>query len=413
MKLKTILSILFCFFIIKIQGQASINEAKRESSFVDVLLSTEYKNVLSDIAQTTERIEDLKSKLAVKNALTKNDFVDEDIKVLNASIKSSESKLNFLKEKKKSFTDKEEQKQVYIDYYDNEITKVRTQIDSLKNVDKTSIDLDQLDDLQDLINKNERKIKIIEQDKASKILSLNTYKCFMPTYRKIDREAFFNDMYNNTTNKTILLNSFTLNSDSNATAVQTEIVTDNLSALRLSFGSVMSLASSKEETDGSEEDQKIEETEQEAFSRLINGGGNFYLEAVLPLLCTNPNNGDQFTFYGYGSARGAMDVEGFGNDIDTSTGNYSIGLNTYFGLSSDSKKFNFFVQANGNITGGTNDFYKNLGLVHERAFFNGKVIAGMTILNNFRFSAILSAYGSDEKIRSNKITVGIQILPGL
>jgi len=412
MKLKFILPILFCFFILKTQGQASINETKRESNFVDVLLSTEYKNVLTDIAQTAERMEELKSKLVVKNNLVKNDIVDEDIKVLNAAIKSSESKLKSLKEKKASFTEKEEQKQVYIDYYDKEIDKVKTENDSLNKVIGSKKTIEEIDLIQKLLNKNERKIKIIEQQKENKIISLNAYKCFMPTVRKIDREVFFKDMYNNTTNKTILLNSFALNSDSKATAVQTEIVTDNLSAFRLSFGSVMSLASSKEETNGSEEEQKKEETEEEAFSRLINGGGNFYLEAVLPLLCTNPNNGNQFTFYGYGSVRGAMDVEGFGNNIDASTGNYSIGINTYFGLSSDSKKFNFFLQANGSVTGGTNDFYKNLGLVHEEAFFNGKVIAGMTILNNFRFSAILSAYGSDEKIRSNKITVGVQILPG-
>lgn len=86
--------------------------------------------------------------------------------------------------------------------------------------------------------------------------------------------------------------------------------------------------------------------------------------------------------------------------------------NTYFGLSSDSKKFNFFLQANGNVTGGTKEFYRNLGLTNDKIFFNGKVIAGMTILNNFRLSATLSNYGSDEKIRSNKITVGVQILPG-
>lgn len=153
--------------------------------------------------------------------------------------------------------------------------------------------------MQRLINKNERKVKILEEQKTSKILRLNKYQWFLPTYRKFDREVFFNDMYNNTTNKTILLNSFTLNSDSNATAVQAEIVTDNLSTFRLSFGSVMSLASSKEETGRSQEEQKKEETEQEAFSRLINGGGNFYLEAVLPLLCTNPNNGNQFTGYLY------------------------------------------------------------------------------------------------------------------
>ncbi|WP_289665627.1 hypothetical protein [Flavobacterium panacagri] len=413
MKIKITFAVLFCFFVSKTQGQASINESKRDNSFADVLLSEEYKQVVTDIANTNEKVEDLNKKLAAKNALVKNDIVDEDIKAINAALASNNSRLKSLMQLKASFREKEEQKQVYVVYYDKQIDNVKNEIDSLKNAIRNHTSLKEIELTQDRINKKEREIRIIEQEKTDKLLSLNTYRWFMPTLRKIDRAVFFKDMYSNKTDKTILLNSFALSSDSKASAVQTEIVTDNLSALRLSFGSVVSLSTSKDETEETAEQKKKEETEQEAFSRLINGGGNFYLEAVLPLLCTNPNNGNQFTFYGYGSIRGAMDVEGFGNDIDTSTANYAIGLNTYFGLSSDSKKFNFFVQANGTVSGGTNDFYKNLGLVHEKAFFNGKIIAGMTILNNFRFSAMLSAYGSDEKIRSNKITVGIQILPGL
>lgn len=416
MKFKSLLSLMLFLFILKIHAQASINETKRKSSFVESLQSDEYKKLTSDIVASKENIKDLESKLSAKkdlakNALVKDDIVEQDIKMLEAAREVEKSQIDLLLEKRAYFLKKQEEEKPFIAYFDGKIAEKKTAIDQAK-IDITGKTLKEMNEIQKGITRNERDIQILQEQKERRLLNLNTYRWFMPTVRRFDREIFFQDMYNNSTNKTILLNSLLLNSNSHATAFQTEIVTDNLSALRLSFGSVLSLASSKNDTGETEQEQKQDETEQEALSRLVNGGGNFYLEAVLPLLCTNPNNGNQVTFYGYANARGAMDIDGLGNDIDTATGNYSFGLNTYFGLSSDSKKFNFFLQANGNVTGGTKDFYRNLGLADEKIFFNGKVIAGMTILNNFRLSATLSNYGSDEKIRSNKITVGVQILPG-
>lgn len=407
MKFKSLLSMLLFLFILKIQAQASINETKRKSSFVETLLSEEYKKLTADIVESKENIKDLDSKLIVKNALAKDDIIEQDIKVLEVAKDAEQSQLDLLLEKRASFIRKQEDQTPFIEYFKGKIAEKEAAIKQAKTAIKTAKTLKEMDEIQKGITRNERDIKILQEQKERKLLNLNTYRWFMPTVRRFDREIFFQDMYNNSTNKTILLNSLVLNSNSNATAVQTEIVTDNLSALRLSFGSVLSLASSENDTGETEQEQKQAETEQEALSRLVNGGGNFYLEAILPVMCTNPNNGNQFTFYGYANVRGAMDIDGLGNDIDTATGNYSFGLNTYFGLSSDSKKFNFFLQANGNVTGGTKEFYRNLGLANEKIFFNGKVIVGMTILNNFRLSATLSNYGSDEKIRSNKITVGV------
>ncbi|MDX6189284.1 hypothetical protein SGQ83_08005 [Flavobacterium sp. Fl-318] len=412
MKFKSLLSLLLFLFILKIQAQASINETKRKSSFIETLLSEEYKKLTADIAESNENLKDLTSKLILKNALVKDDIIEQDIKVLEAAKEVEQSQLDLLLEKRDSFIKKQEDQKPFIEYFNSKITEKVVANTHSRTAITTAKTLKEMDEIQKGITRNERDIKILQEQKERRLLNLNTYRWFMPTVRRFDREIFFQDMYNNSTDKTILLNSLVLNSNSNATAVQTEIVTDNLSALRLSFGSVLSLASSEKDTGETEQEQKQAETEQEALSRLVNGGGNFYLEAILPVLCTNPNNGNQFTFYGYANARGAMDIDGLGNDIDTATGNYSFGLNTYFGLSSDSKKFNFFLQANGNVTGGTKEFYRNLGLANEKIFFNGKVIAGMTILNNFRLSATLSNYGSDQKIRSNKITVGVQILPG-
>ncbi|WP_343614052.1 hypothetical protein [Flavobacterium sp.] len=407
MKLKITLLIFFCLLFVKVHGQASINETKRQGIISD---SLRFKEILQATVAKI-KLEETESILKEKeDAITKDGKDSIRIKEIKDSIAANKKELKSA-EVALALSEKEKEQIVYIEFYQKKIEGLKKENEESEKKLKNQTEIKKIDSIKNLIKFNKRQIKIQEVERDKKILSLNTYKCWWPTMRKFDREIFFHDMYSNTTNKTIFLNALSLNANSNAAAVQTEVVTDNLSALRLSFGSVMSLASSDDDKEGNEEEK--EETEQEAFSRLINGGGNFYLEAILPIVCTNPNNGNQFTFYTYASLRGAMDIEGFGNNIDTSTANYTGGLFMYFGLSSDSKKFNFFVQPNVNVTGGTNDFYKNLGLIHEKAFLNGKIVAGVTILNNFRFSATLATFGSDAAIRSSKITAGIQILPGL
>lgn len=273
-----------------------------------------------------------------------------------------------------------------------------------------------MDFIYRLISKKRQEIEKLIVERDEKLASLGKFPWFFPTWKKVNRRKFFHDMYCNKTDKTILLNSFALNANSDASAVQIEVITDNMWSFRVSFGSVLSISKDNDAADTAEEtpaEQTKKQTEEEAFSRLINGGGNFYLNIILPVFTTNQNNGDQITFYGYANLRGAMDLEGFSSNVNTSTGNGTFGLNAYLSISSDNKKFNFFLQGNATYTVGTNEFYSNLGLYKQKPFVNGKLIAGVTILNQFRLSAIVNAFGSDEKIRSNKVVVGIQVMPGL
>ena len=273
-----------------------------------------------------------------------------------------------------------------------------------------------MDSITSIIDKKQKEVMIVENERDEKLSSFGKFKAFFPTIKKANRKQFFKSMYNNDTDKTSYINSFALSGDSNGASVQSEIITDNMSAFRVSLGTVITAsADTAEEEAQTEEEAKQkaqDETEQDAFKRLINGGGNFYLEIILPIIVTNQNNGDQVTFYGYTKVKGAMDIKGFGNDIDTSTGNGSLGLNAYLGVSSDSKKFNFFLQSNVDYSFGTDDFYKNLGLKKEKAFLNGKIITGVALLNRFKISAIVSAFGSDEKLKRERIIIGVQILPG-
>lgn len=390
---------------IKLKAQTpSINEAQRMSYFSE-----------SFTKGIDRKINKLKEKDSILKIKITNELDQNKNSELRAEAATNSTEIDALEKKKAAYGDIDSKKD-YRTAYDQ---KIKQKQDTINNVygaalKKDKIKLAEIDSIYDLIAKKRQEIVDLQKERDEKLAALGRFPWFFPSWKKVNRKKFFHDMYSNKTDKTILLNSFALNANSDASAVQTEVVTDNMWALRVSFGSVLSISNSKSaDTEGTPEEQTEKETEQEAFSRLINGGGNFYLDVILPVFTTNPNNGDQVTFYGYANLRGAMDLEGFSSNVDTSTGNGTAGLNAYLGVSSDNKKFNFFVQGNANFTVGTNEFYNNLGLRHEKPFLNGKFIAGVTMLNQFRISAIVNAFGSDEKIRSNKVMVGIQVMPGL
>lgn len=400
MKTKITLTVFFLFSILGIQAQTpSINETKNTRFYTDPsLLKNEKKLFKDNIKNLKKDLDNLKES---KNIDTKK--IEEKEK----SIELAKNNIEHLKIDRSY--------KAYQIYYENIIKDEKLSIDSLyKILENPKSSKKELDSISKIINSKRQQLDSITIEKDEKLASLDKFPWIIPTWKKSNRKKFFHDMYNNDIDKTNLLNSFALNSNSNTTSAQTELVTDNMWALRVSFGSVLSVSSSGNDPDLTPEEaqeQNKKETEEQAFSRLISGGGNFYLETILPLFTTNQNNGDQITSYTYANLKGAMDIQKFNRNIDTSTGNASLGLNSYLGFSSDSKKFNFFLIGDINYTIGSKAFYNNLGLSEEKAFLNGKVIAGISIFNKFKLSAIINTFGSDEKLRSGKVSVGVQILP--
>jgi len=323
----------------------------------------------------------------------------------------NETRNKVLSGKDKSSTVNNATKEVNRKHYEEVLKKQNAELTELnKELEKAIGDRDAMDKIEEKIKAKEIQLKKTEEEKEVRLALFDgNYSAILPTKNKLYRQQFFQSMYNKGSDKTSFVNSFSLAANSDGALAQSEVVTDNLGIFRIAFGSMVT-SSSEKPTDDAEIQ---EETEQEAIKRLINGGGNFYLEVVLPLLTTNNENEGWVTWYTYANVIGASDIKGFGNNLDTSTANVSGGLTTYAGVTSDNGKFNFFVQANLNYTLGSDDFYQNLGLTEEKGFVNGKFVAGITMLNTFRLSAIVSTFGSDEKLRNGDVTFGVQILPKL
>lgn len=296
------------------------------------------------------------------------------------------------------------------EYYNNQLAVVGDKIDKLKE----DLEIAKADNNRDRLNAYVNDIKKLEKEKKNleieKIRKLNpqenNYSWLLPSFNKTYRNAFFEDTYNNSTDETNYLNAFAIVGNPNGITGQSELIADNMKMFRITFGTVISATN-----DSTLED----ETKVEALERLLNGGGNFYLDLTLPLTTTIKGNNDDFAnLYAFANIKAASDIKGYGNDIEASTYNTSFGLNCYADISTENRKFNFFIIANSNFYYGcTKDFYENLNIEHTNGFLSGKVTIGVTLLNQFRLSANVLTYGSEPSVRSEKIGFGLQFLPKL
>lgn len=392
--MKTKLFLLLTFMTSITVLSQSINQTKQMTNFTN---SKEVEKLKTDIKKNKE--------VLIEKVDKKDPKLNDTITIIKNSLAILEA--NLKKEK-----DSDKSKLAFSKHYDKllkakqvEIDKLYTDLDSAIGGEK-----DAFKKIQNKITKAKAELEALDEEKKNELASLEgNYSSWFPSFKRLYRQQFFESMYNKESNKTKYINSFALSANSQGALAQSEIITDNLSALRISFGSIVT-SSSEKPTDVTET-QKA--TENDALKRLITGGGNFYLELLMPLATTNNENKGWVTMYTYANIIGASDVKGFGNNIDTSSGNGSLGITQYLGGTSDTGKFNFFVQGNLNYTMGSKAFYKNLGLNNEKGFLNGKFVAGLTINNTLRFSAIISSYGSDEKVRSGNVILGVQILPSL
>jgi hypothetical protein len=409
--------VIFIFLLICINGYSqtpSINETKLAFKSKDSVLVKQIINNLN------VRLLQIENERKTAEALVSNTTSTEDVKKENivkikdteTEMANTEAAIKVENQKIVSFSDN------YKKVFDANIKKANEELNVLKLAQNEATSVDAMDIKMLEVEKKEKEINKIINDRYSKLKSL-TYSAVLPSLNRKYRKEFFEATYNNDIKNTKYLNSISVAGDKSGAVVQSEIITDNISAFRISFGTVVTATSNNSETQNNSVakadavKEVVKETEQDAFKRLLNGGGNFYAELILPLLTTyDGNSSDLFTSYSYASFKGAMDIKGFGNNIDTSTGNGSFGINSYIGMSSDSKKFNFFLQGNINYSFGSNEFYKNLGIKNEQGFLNGKIIAGVTLLSTFKVTAIVNTFGSDEKLRSGKVIIGVQVLPG-
>lgn len=381
----------------KTVGAISIERTKK----VDAALRQEIENKNKEIQELNDAIVNQNTAIAAQNQKIAEQ--NAEIEIQKKQVKGQNEKIAELNDE--LFDDELHDVDAYVKAHDKAIAKKRKEIRTAQielagketpaEMNKTRNQIDSLKtQLKSLIHQKAQDVKMM------------SYRWWLPSVNEDKRSYFFKTMYNSKDSKTKFLNAFGISATDYGISGQSELITDNISFLRIAFGTVITASNDDDEV------APEDETAVEALDRLVNGGGNFYIETILPLATTvDKNNSDLITAYSYLSLRAATDIKGYGNDIDTSTGNGSGGLYLYLGFSSESRKFNFFFQGNANFTMGSTAFYENLNINHNNGFFNGKMIAGLTLENKFRFTANFFTFGSESSLRREKIALGFQFLP--
>ncbi|MFC4818505.1 MULTISPECIES: hypothetical protein [unclassified Flavobacterium] len=299
---------------------------------------------------------------------------------------------------------------ILYNYYKRKKNEVEQQIQSKFKESKKEDNQDNLAVLTSLTKSIDS--LYIEQQKY--VDSLSTFKSqdfrwIFPSWynsKPTKKEAFFETLYGKSPdNDFYFVNNAALQLNSAGSTIQSEITAAYLKPLRVSLGTLVS-NSGTEASDEPDNEKEADDTE--AFQRLLSGGGNIYMNIELPFLYYG---NDFFKVYSTLYAKGAMEITEFSNDVDTSTGNGSLGGSLYLSVATDKKEFVFYTSANWGLYAGSDAFLDRLQ-VQKNYFGFGQVTVGVTVLDRLRLSMMTNTFGVHE-LQSGRVVFGVQVLSGL
>jgi hypothetical protein len=308
---------------------------------------------------------------------------------------------------------------IYIDNYTKGIKEYDLQVKELKTEIGKKKKFTDVQVLMDSITDYKQRIKLSRVFVNDLVKKRNDSLGWFPSSKTDFRDDFFSEYFNETGEHTNYLNNLSIVFGS--ATVHSELVSDYLGPVRLTFGTVINTDSDSDDTDEADEagepdgrvnadeaDGESDEAESD-LKRLVNGGGNFYLNGLFPV-----HSYKELSFSEMTSINGNLssDIEGIGNDVKTTNLKGMLNVTTYLSMSSDNKKFNFFINADYGLVGGTDDFCDQFGL---KGFFNkpafiGKATIGITLENMVRLTITTKTISNYDSLVTDKIMVGIQLL---
>ena len=210
--------------------------------------------------------------------------------------------------------------------------------------------------------------------------------------------AFFDILYDNKGERFSVLNNTGFSIGNNSGSIYSELVSGNLSVLRVSLGAMVSSSSSTDLASAKQE---------EAYQRLVSNGGNTVLDIEYPLAYIHTRN-NQFNFISRLRARGTADFPEFGTTTDDFAGSASVGVDLYADAALTNNKLRFFGAFNYNQIYGSGEFTKNLG-IDDSSFTFGQLTLGL-VFNNIKLSFIVATLSSESSLQNKNVVAGGQVL---
>lgn len=195
------------------------------------------------------------------------------------------------------------------------------------------------------------------------------------------------------------LNSAGFTIGDQSASIYSEIFSGNLGFVRVGFG--LSVSSSNQEDEG-------EEKQEEAYQRLVSKGGNTVLTFEYPLLYAHSRN-NNFNLIARAVAKGTADLPAFGTSTDSWAGSGSLGLDIFGDAGLDNNEARFFVSASLFKIYGTDEFKVNLG-TDSNNFTFGQIRLGMEFLQNYKISAIIYTFSTQEILEKRNVVLAGELV---
>ncbi len=212
--------------------------------------------------------------------------------------------------------------------------------------------------------------------------------------------------YNNVSSSGIsTLNSFVIQASENGGAANAEIVSGQISFMRVSFSSVIQ--------GGGDSADSLE-----VNTKLFNGGGITNLHFELPFFYYNRQN---ILFYSAFKPGLVADIPVFGSELERNafSGYADLAMEFLTELRTDGGEFSLFANFKGSYITGTPTFYSTLKSPEniletqklDKPFWISQVYVGVSVSRQFRITANIPIATTRQIELPDKIQIGIQVIP--
>ncbi|MBA4300789.1 hypothetical protein [Algoriphagus alkaliphilus] len=225
---------------------------------------------------------------------------------------------------------------------------------------------------------------------------------FFPVTNRNEGNFFYNSV---SSSGLSTLNSFVIQASENGGAANAEIVSGQISFMRVSFSSVIQ--------GGGDSADSLE-----VNTKLFNGGGITNLHFEFPFFYYNRRN---ILFYSAFKPGFVADIPVFGSELerDAFSGYADLALEYLIELRTDGGEFSLFANFKGSYIAGTPTFYSTLkspdfeGGTQKvtKPFWISQVYVGAAVSKRFRISANIPIATSRLIQIPDKIQIGIQVTP--
>lgn len=220
----------------------------------------------------------------------------------------------------------------------------------------------------------------------------------------IDAELFYNGEVTGAQSKFLSNSLLSFANDGSRASLFEEVYADYFGPIRIGIGA---LISNKGNAATETEEKKAEETQKDAFQRLLGGGGNAVVNVSYPLIDGN-GSGGLLSYKLIAAPKASLDLPKIGTESNTVAWNGNVGLEGSVFYTGSKSIITFFSNFRMAHVFGDAEFYNNIKKTDKKGFMFNQVSLGIGLSSTFRISYNLffgSSFVNDNVPKSISLTL--------